>query len=88
MIDLSIYLAYTGYSKGVRNVEAELIEELENTMRKAGKTQAEFAAFKGVSRQSVHPYFNGKRGLLTDTARDLFDFLGVRIRLEPIDHES
>ncbi|AXH00505.1 helix-turn-helix domain-containing protein [Deinococcus wulumuqiensis] len=54
-------------------------------MRRSGKTQADFAAHKGVSRQSVNPYFNGKRSLFTETGRELLDFLGLRIRLEPID---
>ena len=66
-------------------MEAELIEELEKVMRRAGRTQTEFAAFKGVSRQSVNPYFSGKRALLTETAKDLLDFLGMRIKLEPIE---
>lgn len=53
-------------------------------MRRAGKSQADFASFKGASRQAVNPYFTGKKALLTDTALELLDFLGVRIRLEPI----
>ncbi|AFD25909.1 hypothetical protein DGo_CA1982 [Deinococcus gobiensis I-0] len=54
-------------------------------MRRAGKTQAEFATFKGASRQAVNPYFTGKKALLTDTALELFEFLGVRVKLEPIE---
>ncbi|WP_043801923.1 helix-turn-helix domain-containing protein [Deinococcus gobiensis] len=69
----------------MRHIEAELIGELEQAMRRAGKTQAEFATFKGASRQAVNPYFTGKKALLTDTALELFEFLGVRVKLEPIE---
>ena len=69
----------------MRNIEIELIAELESAMKRSGKTQSEFATFKGVSRQSVNPYFSGKRALLTETALELFEFLGVRVKLEPID---
>lgn len=52
-------------------------------MRSQGKTQADFAAHKGVTRQSVNPYFAGRKGLLTDTGKELLDYLGVTIKLEP-----
>lgn len=55
-------------------------------MKRAGKTQADFAAAKGSSRQAVNPYFTGRKALLTDTALELFEFLGVRVRLEPIEN--
>lgn len=51
-------------------------------MQREGKTQADFAAFKGVSRQSVNPYFAGRKGLLTETGKELLEFLGVTIKLE------
>ena len=69
----------------MRDIEAELKNQIEDAMRRSGKTQADFAAHKGVSRQSVNPYFNGKRSLFTETGRELLAFLGLRIRLEPID---
>lgn len=69
----------------MREIEAELLEEIQRVMRASGKSQADFAAKQGVTRQSVNPYFNGRRGLLTDTGCDLLEFLRVRIRLEPID---
>jgi transcriptional regulator with XRE-family HTH domain len=69
----------------VRDIEAELLEEIEAAMRRTGQTQADFAAHRGVSRQSVNPYFNGKRSLLTETGRELLVFLGLRIRLEPLE---
>lgn len=69
----------------MRNIEAELITELDAAMKRAGKTQADFATFKGASRQAVNPYFTGRKALLTETAQELFEFLGVRIKLEPIE---
>jgi transcriptional regulator with XRE-family HTH domain len=65
----------------VREVEAQLLEEVKRVMREKGMTQTEFADRKGISRQSVNPYFSGKRGLLTDTGKDLLEFLGVEVRL-------
>ena len=65
----------------MRDVEAELIAQIEEAMRKSGKTQADFAAHKGTTRQAVNPYFSGRKSLLTETGKDLLDFLGVSIRL-------
>lgn len=66
-------------------MEAQLLEEVRRVMREKGITQTDFADNKGISRQAVNPYFAGRRGLLTDTGKDLLEFLGVRIRLEPIE---
>lgn len=48
-------------------------------------TQSEFAASKGITRQTVNPYFTGKKSLLTETGKDILEFLGVRIKLEVIE---
>lgn len=72
----------------MRDIEHELLLQLEDAMRRQGKTQADFAAQKGVSRQTVNPYFNGRKSLLTNTGREILDYLGLRIRLEPIESDE
>ncbi|WP_299428199.1 helix-turn-helix transcriptional regulator [uncultured Meiothermus sp.] len=44
-------------------------------------TQSDFARKKGVKRQTVSQYFTGRKGLLTNTGKDLLEFLEVEIRL-------
>lgn len=66
-------------------MEADLVAEVARTLRRAGKTQKGFALSKGVSPQAVNPYFTGSKALLTDTAIELFEYLGVRVRLEPVE---
>ena len=53
-------------------------------MRERRITQSGFAASKGIMRQTVNPYFSGKKSLLTETGKDLLEYLGVRIKLEVI----
>ena len=53
-------------------------------MRERGVTQSDFASSKGIMRQTVNPYFKGRKSLLTETGKDLLEFLGVKIRLEVI----
>ena len=69
----------------MRDIESDLINEIVKVMRKGEKTQKDFADFKGVSRQSVNPYFTGERALLTGTGAELLEFLGVTIRLVPVE---
>lgn len=64
-------------------MEAQLLEEVKRVMREKGVSQTDFAEKKGISRQAVNPYFAGRRGLLTDTGKDLLEFLGVEVRLVP-----
>lgn len=52
-------------------------------MAEKGIKQADYARAVGISRQSVNDYFKGRRGLLTDTGKDLLEYLGVEIRLVP-----
>jgi transcriptional regulator with XRE-family HTH domain len=68
-----------------RTVEEQLADQIAHLMRVKGVTQQDFATHRGVTRQSVSPYFNGRKGLLTGTAKDLLEFLGVRIKLEVIE---
>lgn len=75
----------TCYRGRVRDIEAELRAQLQEVMRRSGKTQADFAAHQGVSRQSVNAYFTGRRSLLTDTGRDLLEFLELRLYVEPLE---
>ncbi|WP_245557599.1 helix-turn-helix domain-containing protein [Deinococcus peraridilitoris] len=67
----------------MRTIEQELLEQIKQVMRQSGKTQADFAAHQETSRQAVNPYFSGKKSLLTETGKDLLDFLGVSIQLIP-----
>jgi transcriptional regulator with XRE-family HTH domain len=69
----------------VRTIEQQLADEIAYHMRIKGVTQTDFANHRGVSRQSVSPVFSGRGGLLTGTAKDLLEWLGVRIKLEPIE---
>lgn len=69
----------------MRKIERLLLDEIEQIMCQKGLTQQDFATKKGISRQAVNPYFTGRRGLLTDTGKDLLEFLGMRIKLEPIE---
>lgn len=66
-------------------MEQQLADQIAHVMRVKGLTQQDFATHRGVTRQSVSPYFNGRKGLLTGTAEDLLKFLGVRIKLEVIE---
>ena len=68
----------------MRNIEQQLIEQVEQIMRERGVTQSDFASSKGIMRQTVNPYFKGRKSLLTETGKDLLEFLGVKIRLEVI----
>jgi hypothetical protein len=69
----------------VRDIEKQLIEEINKAMQTRKQTQAAFASSKNVNRQAVNPYFTGRKSLLTETGKDLLEFLGVRIKLEVID---
>jgi transcriptional regulator with XRE-family HTH domain len=73
------------YRLGVRDIENQLLDEIFRVMRRRGLTQKDFAAAKGKTPQAVNPYFRGHKSLLTDTGKDLLEFLGVRIRLELIE---
>ncbi|MDX2005594.1 MAG: helix-turn-helix transcriptional regulator [Meiothermus sp.] len=64
-------------------MEQQLLKEVQNLMDTKGITQAEYARAKGVSRQTVNQLFSGKRGLLTESAAELLEYLGVEIRLVP-----
>jgi transcriptional regulator with XRE-family HTH domain len=68
-------------------MEQQLLDEIAYVMRVKGISQTDFATHKGVSRQSVSQFFTGKKSMLTGTARDLLDYLGVRIKLEMIEKE-
>lgn len=68
----------------MRNIEQQLIEQIELVMRERGVTQSDFASSKGIMRQTVNPYFKGKKSLLTETGKNLLEFLGVKIRLEVV----
>ena len=72
----------------MRNIEQQLIEQVEQIMRERGVTQSDFASSKGIMRQTVNPYFKGKKSLLTETGKDLLEFLGVKIRLEVIQNDK
>jgi transcriptional regulator with XRE-family HTH domain len=69
----------------VRNIEQQLIDQVMDIMQARRITQSEFAASKGITRQTVNPYFTGKKSLLTETGKDILEFLGVRIKLEVIE---
>jgi transcriptional regulator with XRE-family HTH domain len=69
----------------VRNIEQQLIDQVMDIMQARRVTQSEFAASKGITRQTVNPYFTGKKSLLTETGKDILEFLGVRIKLEVIE---
>jgi transcriptional regulator with XRE-family HTH domain len=69
----------------VRDIEQQLIEEIAKAMQARKQTQAAFASSKNINRQAVNPYFTGRKSLLTETGKDLLEFLGVRIKLEVID---
>jgi plasmid maintenance system antidote protein VapI len=61
------------------------MDDIAHIMRVKGISQTDFAASKGVTRQSVSALFTGRTKVLTGTARELLEFLGVRIKLEVID---
>ncbi|GEM88527.1 helix-turn-helix domain-containing protein [Meiothermus granaticius] len=67
----------------MREIEKQLLSEIRRVMAEKGIRQADYARAVGVSRQSVSSYFQGRRGLLTDTGKDLLEYLGVEIRLVP-----
>jgi predicted XRE-type DNA-binding protein len=67
----------------VRTIEQQLLNEIEKVMEAKGLKQTDYAKAMGISRQSVNDYFKGRRGLLTDTGKDLLEYLGVEIRLVP-----
>jgi transcriptional regulator with XRE-family HTH domain len=69
----------------VRNIEQQLIDQVMDIMHARRVTQSEFAASKGITRQTVNPYFTGKKSLLTETGKDILEYLGVRIKLEVIE---
>lgn len=69
----------------MRNIEQQLIDQVMDIMQARRVTQSEFAASKGITRQTVNPYFTGKKSLLTETGKDILEFLGVRIKLEVIE---
>ena len=68
-------------------MEQQILDEIAYVMRVKGVTQKEFAEHKGVSRQSVNSVFTGRTKMLTGTGRELLEYLGVRIKLEPIEKE-
>jgi transcriptional regulator with XRE-family HTH domain len=68
----------------VRNIENQLLLEIARVMREKNITQTSYANAKGVSRQSINPYLKGRKMLLTPVASELLEFLGVQIKLEPI----
>jgi predicted XRE-type DNA-binding protein len=69
----------------VRTIEQQILDEVAHVMRVKGISQKDFAASRGVSRQSVNALFSGRTKMFTGTARDLLEFLGVRIKLEVIE---
>lgn len=69
-------------------MEQQLADEIAFVMRIKGISQTDFAKHRGVTRQSVSPIFSGRGGLLSGTAQDLLEFLGVRIKLEMIEPEQ
>jgi transcriptional regulator with XRE-family HTH domain len=68
----------------VRNIEDQIRKEIARVMQQKGITQTEYAAAKGISRQSINPYLTGRKLLLTPVASDLLEYLGVQIKLEII----
>ena len=50
-------------------------------MKAKGLTQSDFAKANGRSRQAVNPYFAGRKALLTETGKDLLEFLNMEIVL-------
>jgi transcriptional regulator with XRE-family HTH domain len=73
------------YPTEVSPIEQQLLEEIGQVMRSKGISQADYAKKRGVKPQSVSQFFTGRKALLTGTARDLLEFLGVRVRLEIIE---
>lgn len=69
----------------MRTIEQEIADQVAYVMRVKGITQADFAKHRGVTRQAVSTVFSGKSGILTGTAKDLFEWLGVRIKLDVIE---
>jgi len=65
----------------VRDIETELLKRIQEVMSAKGLTQSDFAKAHGRSRQAVNPYFAGRKALLTETGKDLLEFLGVEIVL-------
>ncbi|WP_407543686.1 helix-turn-helix transcriptional regulator (plasmid) [Deinococcus radiomollis] len=65
----------------MRDIESELLQRIHDAMKKKGVTQSDFAKAYGKSRQAVNPYFAGRKSLLTETGKDLLEFLGVEIVL-------
>jgi DNA-binding XRE family transcriptional regulator len=63
------------------------MDEIAYVMRVKGISQTDFAKAQGVTRQSVNALFTGRTKALTGTARDLLEYLGVRIKLEVIDEK-
>ena len=66
-------------------MEEQLLDEVAHQMRLKGLTQTDFAVAKNVTRQSVNALFTGRTKILTGTARELFEYLGVRLKLEVIE---
>lgn len=64
-----------------RTVEQKLADQIDLAMRIKGVTQTDFAKHRGVTRQAVSRVFTGKGGLLTGTAKDILDWLGLEITL-------
>jgi len=65
----------------VRDIENELLNRIQEAMKTKGITQSDFAKAHGKSRQAVNPYFAGRKSLLTETGKDLLEFLGMEIVL-------
>jgi transcriptional regulator with XRE-family HTH domain len=71
-----------------RTIREQLLDEIAHVMRVKDVSQRDFAEHKGVSPQSVNQIFTGRRGLLTSSGIELFEYLGVRLRLEIISEKS
>ena len=72
----------------MRTIEQQILDEVAHVMRVKGISQKDFADAKGVTRQSVNAMFNGRTKMLTGTARELLEYLGVRVRLEVVETDG
>jgi hypothetical protein len=69
----------------VRTIEQQLLDEIAHAMRVKNLSQTSFALARNKSRQAVNPYFTGRKALLTGTGRELLEYLGMKIKLVPIE---
>lgn len=69
-------------------MNAEVRDAVKAALEEKGMTQAELARRVGMERPNLHRLLSGKSGQVPETWQKIFNELGLRLTVEPIEPDS